>query len=109
MEIIPNLNQLFEDEFEVARWKIINDHLISLPDNVSSRMRAFQMTLDIERDRLQTAHNYEQGNIVFMRDCFKKISENLVNLSDAYDSVSHISGLKQPSLPNYTNERITKI
>ena len=109
MEIIPDLSGLSEHEFEAERCRIINRHLQSLPEDMSRQMRLFQMSLDVDRIHLQKIHGSEQGGIIFMRDCFRKVGENLTNLSDAYDSVGHVSGLKQPSLPNYANERIIRI
>ena len=109
MEIIPDLSSLSEHEFEAERCKIINRHLSSLPEDVSRKMRLFQMNLDVDRAHLRKTHGHKQGDDIFMRDCFKKIGENLSNLSDAYDLLGHVTGLKQPSLPDYANERITKI
>ena len=106
MESIPDLSGLSELEFEAERCRIINSHLHSLPEDVSRRMRLFQMNLDVDRMHLQKIHGDMQGGIIFMRDCFRKISENLANLSDAYGSIGHAAELTQPSLPNYANERI---
>ena len=109
MESIPDLSGLSELEFEAERCRIINRHLQSLPEDMSRKMRLFQMSLDVDRIRLQKIHGNMQGGIIFMRDCFEKIGENLTNLSDAYGSIGHAAQLTQPSLPNYMDERISKI
>lgn len=109
MSLIPDLSGMSDHEFEAERCRMINDYLLSLPKDVGRKMRLYQMNLDVERIQLQQDHGDKKGSEAFIQSCFKRIGENLENLSDTYGSLEHITNVKQPLLPNYADERKPKI